>query len=189
MPTLQIVTTPDGRALEYDGEQVPLPALAVDATVHAYATPSGLWADTQAPGKPRPVYPGRGGQKLGTVALEADPEAVLEREKARAMRRINEAYQGELETILADYPEAETKTWDKQEQEARAWQSDSAATTPLIDAIAAARGMDKAELVSRIIAKADAWVDLSGAATGKRQALEDQVAQSATLEAVEAIVW
>ena len=104
-------------------------------------------------------------------------------------REINNAYQSELDAILADYPEAETKTWDKQESEARAWAADSTTSTPLIDAIAESRSMAKAELVSRIIAKSDAWISLSGAATGKRQALDDQIAGAQTLEEVEAIAW
>lgn len=120
---------------------------------------------------------------------EAERAERLEQARRDAQRRINDAYQSELGAILGDYPEAETKTWDKQETEARAYQADSTASTPLIDAIASARSMDKAELVSRIIAKADAWIALSGAATGKRQALEDAISAAETLEEVEAIAW
>lgn len=113
----------------------------------------------------------------------------LKRAKAGALQRINESYSEKLAHILADYPDAETKTWDKQESEARAYHADSSAPTPLIDAIAAARNLDKAELVQRVIAKADAWIALSGAATGKRQALEDAIADAKTLEVVEDISW
>jgi len=186
---MQIIETTDGRALDYSGQQIPLPALATDAIVHVYDTPSGPWVGVQQPGEARPVYAGSGGQKLGTIGLEADAGALLEKEKQHAMQRINAAYQGELETILADYPEAETKTWDKQEAEARAYQADTTASTPLIDAIATARSMDKAELVSRIIAKADAWIAASGQATGKRQVLEDAISAAQTIEEVEAIAW
>lgn len=82
MSSLQIVTTLEGRALEYHGEQVALPAMAVDATIHAYQTPSGLWAGAQAAGEPRPVYPGSGGVKLGTIELEADAGTVELKRKA-----------------------------------------------------------------------------------------------------------
>jgi len=82
MSNLQIVATPDGRALEYDGQQIPLPALAVDAIAHAYATPAGLWAGVQKPGEPRPVYPGSGGQKLGSIELPADEQAKEQRRRA-----------------------------------------------------------------------------------------------------------
>ncbi|MBY6111233.1 hypothetical protein KUV74_12595 [Halomonas sp. DP1Y21-3] len=105
------------------------------------------------------------------------------------MRRINTAYEAELASIRSEYPESEQMTWDKQEREARAFLADSSTATPLMDAMATGRGMDKTELATRIIAKADAWMQASGLATGRRQALEDQVKAAETLEAVEAISW
>lgn len=109
--------------------------------------------------------------------------------KVKARQYINRAYEDELNVILKSYPEVETKTWDKQEQEARAWAADNTATAPLLTEIANARGLTLAELVPRVIAKADAWMQLSGAATGKRQALEGQIEAATTVEEVEAIQW
>lgn len=120
---------------------------------------------------------------------DKEKAAMLERAKERALQRVNDGYIAELNAILRDYPDAETKTWDKQESEARAFQADSAAPTPLIDAIATARGMDKAELVQRVISKADAWIALSGQSTGKRQRLEDEISKAKTLETLDAIHW
>lgn len=80
MSNLQIVTTPDGRALQYGDNTAPLPALATAATVHAYAVPEGVWVGIQRPGEPRPVYPGAGGTRLGSIELPADPDAA---ERAR----------------------------------------------------------------------------------------------------------
>lgn len=109
-----------------------------------------------------------------------------------AMARINSDYQAEMNEILRDYPEAETLTWDKQEEEARRWAADSSASTPLLDAIAQGRDMDKDELVSRVLAKADAWIAASGLSTGKRQALEDEINEaikSEDREKLEVIAW
>src|SRR5699024_8211466 len=103
------------------------------------------------------------------------PETPIDDLAASAMSRINAGYQAEMSEILRAYPNAETLTWDKQEEEARKWIADNTAATPLLDAIAQGRSMDKAELVSRVIAKADAWIAASGLATGKRQALEDEI--------------
>lgn len=123
---------------------------------------------------------------------EPTPEPTLDELASSAMSRINGAYQAEMNEILRAYPEAETLTWDKQEQEARKWSADNTAATPLLDAIAQGRGMDKTELVSRVIAKADAWIAASGLATGKRQALEDEITAALAADdraAIEAIKW
>lgn len=121
--------------------------------------------------------------------VERDAGEVLEEQRTAAMERVNNGYQAELSAVLSTYPESETLTWDKQDQEARAWAADSSAATPHLDAIAAGRGMGKAELVSRILAKSDAWIQASGSATGKRQALEDQVGAATSLDEVSNIHW
>ncbi|PPC95752.1 MAG: hypothetical protein CTY32_08630 [Methylotenera sp.] len=97
-----------------------------------------------------------------------------------------------MEPIINGIPSIERESWKKQETEARAYVADSAASTPLIDALAATRGVDKAELVSRIINKADLFATISGQLIGKRQALEDAVnalPESATPEDIAAISW
>lgn len=128
---------------------------------------------------------------MGNVAWKLPPSEaeLLEGAKTAKLREINAAYQSEMQTILATYPDAETLTWDKQEREARAWQADSAVATPYIDALVTGRGMGKAELVQRIIDKADAWISISGQATGKRQAIEDAVNDAQNQADLDAITW
>lgn len=86
------------------------------------------------------------------------------------------------------YPDDERLTFDKQEQEARGWLADNSFPTPFIDALAAGRQKDKAKLVSRIIAKADAFALASGSLTGQRQRYEDMLDAASTAENVAAIV-
>lgn len=110
----------------------------------------------------------------------------------QAMARINAGYQAQMGKILNEYPQAETLTFDKQEREARQWQADNSVATPYIDAMLAERPLDKAELVDRILAKADAFTMASGMATGKRQRLEDEIKAALDAEdraAIEAITW
>tara|TARA_B100001179_G_scaffold222737_1_gene199466 strand:+ start:6250 stop:6759 length:510 start_codon:yes stop_codon:yes gene_type:complete len=110
----------------------------------------------------------------------------------QALSRINSGYQAQMGQILNDYPQAETLTFDKQEREARQWQADNSVATPYIDAMLIERPLDKAELVGRILAKADAFTMASGMATGKRQRLEEEVKAAKEAEdrdALEAITW
>ncbi|WP_306169282.1 hypothetical protein [Halomonas sp. MMSF_3323] len=125
-------------------------------------------------------------------ALDKAPPAPIEQLATQALSRINSGYQAEMGQILDDYPQAETLTFDKQEREARQWQADNSVATPYIDAMLVERPLDKAELVGRILAKADAFTQASGMATGKRQRLEEEVKAALEAEdrdALEAIDW
>lgn len=74
-----------------------------------------------------------------------------------------------LAALKSGYPESEVLSWDKQEAEARAGGG------PLIEALAAARGIDLHELVSRILAKSEAFAVASGTIIGQRQGIEDAI--------------
>lgn len=116
----------------------------------------------------------------------------LDAAQDQALERINQAYQAEMDAILSRYPWAETLTFERQEREARAWQADNAAPTPYLDTMLTERAIDKATLVASIIAKADQYVQLSGAATGKRHRLEDDIQaayQAGDREALESVAW
>lgn len=116
----------------------------------------------------------------------------LEEVRRQTMVRINAAYQGVMANVLAEYPIEETITFDKQEREARAWQDapeGSKPATPYLDALLSQRPMEKAELIARVIAKADAFVAFSGQATGKRQRLEDAVVAATEISELDAIKW
>ena len=82
----------------------------------------------------------------------------------------------------------ELLTFDKQEQEARAWLKDNNVETPLIDALAEGRQIDKADLVNRIINKSDLFAVQTGYLTGQRQYYEDQLELATTKEEIEAII-
>lgn len=120
--------------------------------------------------------------------IVAIPKPDLPELKAHKLNEINAAYQQAIATLTPTYPDDERLTFDKQEQEARTWLADNSASTPFVDALAAGRQMDKAELVSRIVVKADAFALASGSLTGQRQRYEDMLDAAETAEAVAAIV-
>lgn len=95
--------------------------------------------------------------------------------KEAKLTEINNACNQQIEAIKATYPENEVSSWDKQEREAIALLTDATASTPLIDSIAQARGVDRVTLAGKIIEKSKAFAQVSGSLIGKRQALEDQL--------------
>lgn len=92
------------------------------------------------------------------------------------LQQVNGQCESLLAGVKAGYPQGEVESWSKQEAEARAWLAKNTAATPLVDGLCAARGIDKAELVGRIVAKADAYAAVVGVIVGRRQAFEDQIA-------------
>lgn len=124
------------------------------------------------------------------LVTEEEPPAPpsLEEVKAARLAEVNAAYDEAVSALVDTYPDAELLTFDKQEAEARAWLADISARTPLINALAEGRGMDKAELVRRIIAKAEAFATTTGYLTGQRQRFEDLIDAATTAEEVESIV-
>lgn len=126
---------------------------------------------------------------LEAVTHTAEEEAErLADAKSTKLAEINAACQSTLEALTPTYPERELTTFDKQESEARAYLADATASTPLLSALAAARGIELGDLVGRVITKADAFAGASGYIIGQRQALEDRLDAAQTMDDVRAIV-
>lgn len=95
--------------------------------------------------------------------------------KKDELNRHNIEYEKKVAALTAGVPYSEIQTWTKQEAEARAYLADDTSSTPLIDSLAATRGVDKDVLVGKIIAKADAYAVAIGRLTGLRQKVEDEI--------------
>ena len=115
------------------------------------------------------------------------PVPTLEEVKTAKLSEINAAADRAIATLTATYPDREISTFDKQESEARAYAADPTASTPLLSALAQARGISLPDLVERVLAKADAFAVASGSIIGQRQALEDRLDVCTTLEEVQGI--
>lgn len=115
------------------------------------------------------------------------PVPTLDEAKATKLSEINAAADRAISKLTATYPDREISTFDKQESEARAYAADPTASTPLLSALAQARGIELSELVQRVIVKADALAVASGSIIGQRQALEDRLDTCTTVEDVQAI--
>lgn len=108
--------------------------------------------------------------------------------KYTKLSEINGKYEVATSSLVSTYPDTELLTFDKQEKEAREWKADNSVETPFLDGLAKARGIDKAELVDRVIAKADAFETAVATLTGLRQKYKDQLALAKTAEDIAAIV-
>lgn len=126
---------------------------------------------------------------LEAVTHTAEEEAErLADAKSTKLSEINTVTDATLAVLTETYPDREISTFDKQESEARAYAADPTASTPLLSALAQARGISLPELVERVLAKAGAFAVASGSIIGQRQALEDRLDACTTLEEVQGIV-
>ncbi|MBP8813121.1 MAG: hypothetical protein KBE25_03755 [Laribacter sp.] len=173
-----------------------LPQLAVPATVDIWSVPADyrgnghFVAVTPAGQAPEiPACSGAAATLLASLPLEPHPEAVLDAARARHRARINAACAADLDALSASYPQGEMQSWSQQVKEADALAADPTAATPLLGAIAAARGLSVAELAGRVQAKTAAYSLASGELIGRRQAAEDRIAAAASIEELEAVAW
>ena len=122
-----------------------------------------------------------------------DTRSFTEQELSNYQNQSINTVNGQLDSVvnsMADYyPPYERETWPQQESEARAYDADNSAMTPVIDAIMAERGLtDKSAFASNIIAKADAYRSLAATYVGKRQVYRDRINSATTKADIDAIV-
>ena len=76
--------------------------------------------------------------------------------------------------ITSNYTAEDIASFSTQQAEAKAWEADNNAETPLLDFMVANRpSVDKATLVSRILANSVIYKQIAGPAIGKKQHFED----------------
>lgn len=175
---------------------VPLPTVANDAKVKAWAVPAdyradGLFVAVTIKGESEeiPACDLAACEFLGELELDAGIEAKLEAVKAAKRLEINEACNAAVTALASSYPEREIQSWPQQVKEAEALAADPQTAAPLLTAIAEARGLPVVELASRVLGKMKAYAGASGALIGRRQAAEDLIDVAATPEDVAGIAW
>jgi hypothetical protein len=154
-------------------KEVIIPALTYQGLTYEICKPSELLAK----GVPQAVV---------------DP-ATFDQAVIDSRAEIRQAAQAAYSALTASYPDCEVSTFNKQEKEARAYALDPTVITPIIDAIVAENGADKAVQVDRVIQKADVFEVSAGQVVGKRQRLESELDTllypGNILADIEAITW
>lgn len=122
--------------------------------------------------------------------LDADgQQAALLAEKKLKINKLNTAAQAYIDAAAETdkLPSFEVQTWPLQAAEAQAWAADNTAATPVLDSIAAARGMDADKLKATALRKALAYSALSAHVAGQRQALQSKIEAAKTVAALDKI--
>ena len=109
--------------------------------------------------------------------------------KADLLTKLNAAAQTfvDAHSGASQVPDFELATWPLQSTEAQAWAADKSAATPILDGIAAARGLDKDKLKAAALKKSLAYSALSAIVAGQRQAIQDQIEAAKNKSALDKI--
>lgn len=89
--------------------------------------------------------------------------------------------------LLAGYPQTEIESFYRQEKEALAWQTNNKADTPMLKQIARIRNIPFEVLVQKVIEKSEQFALAVGVIIGQRQAFEDRLLATNTLEELTAL--
>lgn len=123
------------------------------------------------------------------VSLEPNGAVNLSAAKSAKIAELNAAAQAFIgQASGADaVPDFELATWPLQSAEAQAWAADKTAATPILDGIAAARGMDADKLKTAALRKSLMYLSLSAHVAGQRQALQTKIEAAKTQAALDKI--
>lgn len=89
--------------------------------------------------------------------------------------------------LLSGYPQTEIESFYRQEKEALAWQGNNKADTPMLKQIARIRNIPFDVLVQKVIEKSEQFALAVGVIIGQRQAFEDRLLATKTLEELTAL--
>lgn len=90
---------------------------------------------------------------------------------------------------LQRYSQVEKETWATQRNEAEAWQQDNNASTPKLNQLATARGIERIAFIQKVIEAINTLEDLSFQVVAAQQAKEDELlaAKHINLDALNAV--
>jgi hypothetical protein len=133
------------------------------------------------------LYPGKS-DKIVLAMINSDRETFieseLERAKKLAIRRVQMMFNSTFEMLKMSVADYEPDTWIIQHREYLIWVFDKKATTPYIDALSIARGVDKDDLMEKVGEKIKALATIHG----QQHMMQDLITQAKSIEEVHAII-
>lgn len=127
------------------------------------------------------------GDRLPPLEELSDPPTLAQLQAA-AIPQLDAAFEIAAAQLVAGYPPSERSTWYIQEREARAWTADNSAATPYVDQLAAARGIDRVDLIGKIMENVNLFAQYSAILVGKRQKWRDAIEAATDQAGVDAAV-
>ena len=112
-----------------------------------------------------------------------EPQKDIEQVRQEKLSEIRQKFPTLIDSIKSKYAPYEIESFADQRAEWRAWVADNTAKTPIVDALAQARGIDREALLQRIGEKVTQIVQLQGT----QNRIEDSVKMLNDVEDIEAV--
>lgn len=127
--------------------------------------------------------------KLTFRQPETDVAALFQVAQAEQLVRLNRTAQNIVNQAagIDKLPEFEVQSWALQAIEAKAWAQDKTVETPVLDKLAAARGVPAEVLKQAALRKTLQYEALTALVAGQRQALQTLIEMAKTLDELNAI--
>jgi hypothetical protein len=122
------------------------------------------------------------GEKVPYYLTETDKEQAISFLKIVLIKFAHEFYNLEFDKINARTPKAERELFLTQRQEAQAWTADNTVSTPLLSALAEARGITLAEMVTKVLTKISEYEAELAGLLARQKEVETEIKQCATLK-------
>lgn len=123
-----------------------------------------------------------------TWEISAEKQTVLfENKKNTLLDKLADKADKIKSSLLIGYPQTEIESFYRQEKEALAWQVNNKADTPMLKQIARIRNIPFEVLVQKVIEKSEQFALAVGVIIGQRQAFEDRLLATNTLEEITAL--
>ena len=121
------------------------------------------------------------------VISKEKQKALFSKEKEALLNRLANKADDIKTSLLVGYPQTEIESFYRQEKEALAWKADNKADTPMLKQVARVRGVPFDVLVEKVIENASQFAVAIGLIIGQRQAFEDRLLATKTLEELTAL--
>lgn len=120
-------------------------------------------------------------EKVKYFLTDEDKVMSVKFNKFVMLKVIADRFSERMKNLMVEASDLEVATWEEQKREALLYQSDSNASTPLIDILSTGRGITRGELVTKILNNVDTYKTKLANLLVEQQQLETRVKACQTI--------
>jgi hypothetical protein len=120
-------------------------------------------------------------EKVKYFLTDDDRDMAVKFNKFVMRKVIADRFSEKMKNLQVEGSDLEVATWEEQKREALAYTADNTASTPMLDILSAGRGIEKSELVTKVLANVESYKTKLANLLLEQQLLEDRVRACQTI--------